>query len=86
MSENVELIDKLKEYLTKKKKPYLKQVMSDLELEEYQVYGLIEMLKKSGYTYDIIAGNHDLWWVTMKKNKAFFAEHNIKSIEKLNFN
>lgn len=56
MNENVELIDKLKEYLTKKKKPYLKQVMSDLELEEYQVYGLIEMMKKSGYTYEIIDG------------------------------
>lgn len=52
----MELIDKLKEYLTKKKKPYLKQIMSDLELEEYQVYGLIEMLKKSGYTYEIIDG------------------------------
>lgn len=29
----------------------------------------------------LLKGNHDLWWVTMKKNIAFFEEHNIKSIE-----
>lgn len=28
----------------------------------------------------LLKGNHDLWWVTMKKNLAFFEEHNIKSI------
>lgn len=29
----------------------------------------------------LLKGNHDLWWVTMKKNLAFFEENNIKSIE-----
>lgn len=29
----------------------------------------------------LLKGNHDLWWVTMKKNLEFFKAHDIKSIE-----
>lgn len=29
----------------------------------------------------LLKGNHDLWWVTMKKNKTFFEENGIKTIE-----
>jgi predicted phosphohydrolase len=29
----------------------------------------------------LLKGNHDLWWVTMKKNLQFFAENDIKTIE-----
>ncbi len=29
----------------------------------------------------MLKGNHDLWWVTMKKNLEFFRENNINSVE-----
>lgn len=51
-----ELIEKFKYYLTLKKSPYLKQVMKDLDLKEYEVYGLVELLKQQGYLFDIIDG------------------------------
>lgn len=56
MNRNEELIEKFKEYLTKKKKPYVKQITEDLQLQEYEVYGLVEMLKNEGYLYDIFDG------------------------------
>lgn len=51
---NKELIEKFKQYLQKKKKPYVNQICVDLGLQEYEVYGLVEMLKNEGYLYDII--------------------------------
>lgn len=51
-----ELLEKFREYLTKKKKPYVQNVARDLEIEEYQVYGLVEILKRQGYLFDIIDG------------------------------
>lgn len=49
-----ELLGKFKQYLEKKKNPFVSKVAKDLDIEEYQVYGLIEMLKKQGYLFDII--------------------------------
>lgn len=49
-----ELLEKFKEYLIKKKNPYIENVAKDLGIEEYQVYGLLEMLKKQGYLFDTI--------------------------------
>ena len=51
-----ELIDKFQDYLIKKKKPYIKNVMKDLDLKEYEVIGLVEMLKQKGYLFDIVDG------------------------------
>ena len=53
---NKELTEKFKQYLQKKKKPYVNQICVDLGLQEYEVYGLVEMLKNEGYLYDIIDG------------------------------
>jgi predicted phosphodiesterase len=53
---NKELTEKFKQYLQKKKKPYIDQICVDLGLQEYEVYGLIEILKNEGYLYDIIDG------------------------------
>ena len=50
------MLDKFKEYLMKKKKPYIKNIMKDLDLEEYEVYGLLELLKREGYLFDAIDG------------------------------
>ena len=49
-------MDRIAEYLREKRNPYVKQVMRDLELEEYEVYGLIEMLKQQGYVFEIVNG------------------------------
>lgn len=40
-----------------------------------------EFLKSLPGKKVLLKGNHDLWWVTMKKNLAFLAEHNIDGIE-----
>lgn len=49
-----EKIGKVKEYLGSKKRVYISAICKDLELEEYEVYGLIEMLKQKGYMYEVI--------------------------------
>ncbi len=49
------ITEKFKEYLFKRK-PTIAQVMKDLDLQEHEVYGLVEMLKHEGYLFDIIDG------------------------------
>lgn len=49
-----EMLDKFEKYLETKKKPYISKVMSDLDLKEYEVLGLIEILKKKGYLYEVV--------------------------------
>lgn len=49
-----ELLEKLKEYLMKKKNPYINVVMKDLDLKEHEIYGLVSLLKQQGYLFDII--------------------------------
>lgn len=51
-----ELLTKFREYIIKKKNPYITKVSEDLGIEEYQVYGLVEMLKREGYLFDIFEG------------------------------
>lgn len=50
------MLELLKEYLMKKRKPYIKGIMKDLDLQEYEVYGLLEMLKKEGYLFEAVDG------------------------------
>jgi len=49
-----DLIDKIK-YLINKKKG-LNDICKELELKDYEVYGIIELLKQQGYLYEIIDG------------------------------
>lgn len=51
-----ELLEKFKEYLNKKKKPYVKNIMKDLDIKEHEVYGLVSLLKQQGYLFDIVDG------------------------------
>jgi len=51
-----ELLEKFEKYLQLKKRPYIKGIMKDLNLQEYEVYGLVELLKQRGYLFDIIDG------------------------------
>jgi len=48
--------EKILEYLMKKKNPFIETIMKDLDLKEYEVYGLIAYLKQKGYLFDIIDG------------------------------
>ena len=50
------MLEKIEEYLRKKRKPYVKEIVEELGIEEYEVYGLIEVLKRKGYTYEVIDG------------------------------
>lgn len=50
------MLEKFKEYLIKKKNPYVKTIMKDLGIEDYEVYGLIDILKRQGYLFDIVDG------------------------------
>lgn len=50
------MIEKFREYIVKKKSPKVSIVAKDLEIEEYEVYGLVEMLKKQGYLFEVIDG------------------------------
>jgi len=76
------VLDKFKEYLQKKKKPYLKQIMDDLSLQEYEVYGLIEMLKKEGYLYDII-DNKIIKTKPIKENSIYTIPNSLDHIKLL---
>ena len=51
-----ELLDKLATYLKKSKNKSIETICKDLNLEYYQVYGLVMMLKDKGYLYDVIDG------------------------------
>lgn len=51
-----ELLNKLVDYLSLKKNCSVFNIAKDFNIEEYQVYGLVEMLKKRGYLFDIVEG------------------------------
>lgn len=47
------LVEELKKYLSRKNRAYISEVLKELGIEEYQAYGLIEILKKEGYVFEI---------------------------------
>ena len=49
-----ELLNKFLKYLELKKKPYVSNVAKDLDLKEYEILGLIELLKQKGYCLQIV--------------------------------
>ena len=51
-----ELKEKFKTYLIKSRRKDIKQVMVDLNLQEYEVYGLLQILKNDGLLFDLIDG------------------------------
>ena len=78
----VELLEKFKEYLGKKKNPYVKSICKDLDLEEYQVYGLVDMLKREGYLFDII-DNKIVKVKPIKDNGVYKIPNNLDHIKLL---
>ena len=51
-----ELLNKFLHYLELKKKPYISNIAKDLDLEEYEILGLVELLKQKNYYFEIIDG------------------------------
>ena len=51
-----ELLVKFREYLGKKKNPTIKAISKDLDLKEYEILGLIEVLKSQGFLFDVLDG------------------------------
>lgn len=49
-----EVLNKIRLYIDKRKD--IKTIAKELELEEYQVYGLVQILINRGYLYDIVDG------------------------------
>lgn len=51
-----ELVEKLQSYLTKQNSISVEKMMKELDLEEYQVYGLVKVLRNRGYLFDVLDG------------------------------
>ena len=51
-----ELLEKFKDYLIKKNNPTIEKTAKDLGIQEYEVYGLLEIAKRKGYMFDCIDG------------------------------
>lgn len=51
-----ETLERFAKYIESKNKPYLSKVMSDFGLKDYEVLGLLELLKQRGYLLEIIDG------------------------------
>lgn len=75
-------LEKFKEYLIKKKKPYINTIIKDLDIKEYEVYGLVEMLKKEGYLFDI-QDNQVVKVKPIKENDIYVVPNNLDHIKLL---
>ena len=78
----MELLEKMKEYLTKKNKPYISTIVKDLGIEEYQVYGIIEMMKKQGYLFEVV-NNQVIKIKPIKTNDIYRITNNLDHIKLL---
>lgn len=77
-----ELVKKLQVYLVKRHSPHVQQVAEDLELEEYQIYGLIAILKKRGYYFDILE-DRVVKIKPLKENDIYEIENNLEHLKLL---
>lgn len=77
-----ELLEKMKAYLSKKNKPYVQNIAKDLDIEEYEVYGLVEMLKQKGYLFEIV-NNQVIKIKPIKNNDIYSIPNNLEHIKLL---
>lgn len=77
-----QLLEKFKIYLQKSKSKYVTQVMKDLDLQEYEVYGLVEMLKNRGYLYDVL-DNKIVKIKPIKSNDIYEIPNNLDKLKLL---
>ena len=76
------MLEKFKEYLIKKKNTYVETISKDLGIEEYQVYGLVELLKREGYLFDIV-NNQVVKIKPVKENGIYQIPNNLEHIKLL---
>ena len=77
-----ELITKLQEYITKKKKLTVEAIMKELNLQEYEVYGLVAFMKQRGACVDIIDGKLTKV-IPIKENDVYKVPNNLDHIKLL---
>lgn len=77
-----ELLEKLKTYLTMKRQPYVSKVAEDLDLQEHEVYGLVELLKRKGYLFDILDGKI-IKVKPLKENEVYKIPNNLNHLKLL---
>lgn len=75
-----EILDRLAQYLSKKKKISVELIKKEFNIQEYEVYGLIAMLKQKGYLYDIIDGEV-IKIVPTKENDVYNVPIGVKNGE-----
>jgi len=77
-----ELVIKFKEYLQKKKNPNITAVMKDLNIQEHEIYGLVELLKQKGYFFEIINGKI-MKIKPIKENDVYRIPNNMNKLKLL---
>jgi len=78
-----ELLEKLKIYLGKCKNKDITVISKDLGLKDYEVYGLITILKEKGYLYDIIDGKVIKLNKPIKESDVYMLPNNLETIKLL---
>lgn len=77
-----EMLDKFEKYLETKKKPYISKVMNDLDLKEYEVLGLVELLKQKGYLYEVV-DKQIVKMKPIKDNDIYIVPNNMEHLKLL---
>ncbi len=75
-------LDKFLKYLEGKKQPYVSKIMKELKIKDYEVYGLIELLKQKGYLYEIVDGQI-VKMKPIKKNDVYQIPNNMEHLKLL---
>ena len=78
-----ELLEKMRLYLSKVKNKDLLEISKDLNIEYYQVYGLIMMLKDKGYLYDVVDGKVIKLDKPIKEEDIYTLPCNLETIKLL---
>ena len=76
-----EILDKLK-YLIRKKKS-LKEICNELELKDYEVIGLVTLLKEQGFLCDYVNGEVVLLKKPVNDEKVYEVPYNLEKLKLL---
>jgi predicted phosphodiesterase len=77
-----ELLAKISKYLEEKKQPYVSKIADDLKMQEYEVYGLVEILKHRGYLFEIVDGQV-IKVKPVKKDDVYSIPNNLSHLKLL---
>ena len=76
-----QLLDKIRYYINKRKD--VATIAKELEIEEYQVYGLVQMLINQGYLYEIQNGQIIKLSQPQKKDDVYQVPSNLETLKLL---